>query len=230
MWQASTGSGTAKTMMTVHVQNLAGSTETHSVASTASVAELKNYVAERLSVTPSRLRLVLRSQAENGLHAQLDEETRTLSSYGVGNETTLHIFIESLGPHSAQFERASTPLGSGVGEFKNPKGICLLGDALFCADSGNHRIVVLNALDLSFRFAFGSEGRGDGQLSRPTGVCASGDLLFVADENNRRVVVFRASDGAFVRCSAALSGAVRGICASASGEWLCVRFPWHIHS
>ena len=90
------------------------------------------------------------------------------------------------------------------------------------SDYGNHRIVALRASDLEFLFSFGTYGSGDGQLSNPRFICTSGDLVICADKGNKRVQTFHATDGAHVRTSHTLPGSPNGICASRSGEWLCV--------
>ena len=90
------------------------------------------------------------------------------------------------------FERAiGSQLGDGDGQFNVPFGVAALpGGRLAVADTGNHRVVVLDAATGAFEHAIGSEGGGDGQFNHPVGVAAlPGGRLAVADWSNSRVVL-----------------------------------------
>ena len=69
---------------------------------------------------------------------------------------------------------------------------------LFVTDSKNHRIVALDASDMSFRFCWGHWGYGDGDFITPMGIACHGDLLLVADSGNQRLSLFTTS-GKFLR-------------------------------
>lgn len=74
--------------------------------------------------------------------------------------------------------------GCGEGHFEEPWGLALADTSalhdgvadttLFVADAKNHRIVALNAADLSWRYAFGRWGRDPGDMIQPHGsTCAA---------------------------------------------------------
>lgn len=97
--------------------------------------------------------------------------------------------------------------GAGPGEFRYPRGLCVLGAGpdgatrVFVCDSWNHRIQVFDD-EGRFQCAFGASGTGSGQFDVPSDVClvtprfggedadAAGPLLAVADRWNCRVQVF----------------------------------------
>ena len=201
--------------MQIHVQNFAGS-----VPVSASVAELKSCIQERLDVVARRLRLIRPS--ENGTSAVLDD-TEQLAACGVADGTTLHLFIEDRVPFELEFEHAAGCQGCNALQFNRPNGVCLSpsGDVLLVSDFTNHRVQALRADNLTHLHSFGSKGSGPGQLNYPWGVCASGDFVHIADFANKRAKTFRL-DGTLICCSAELPGTPTGICASASGHWLCV--------
>jgi hypothetical protein len=70
---------------------------------------------------------------------------------------------------------------------------------LFVSDKGNHRIVALDASDLSFRFMWGHYGPGDYEFIEPSGIAVHGNRLLVADGGNQRLCVYSLR-GEFVRC------------------------------
>ena len=80
----------------------------------------------------------------------------------------------------------------GVGNFSSPKDVFVANNGgLYIADTGNNRIVVLNA-DLSFNRVIDTFLYGEKQESfnQPSGVFVSDDgTLFVADTENHRLVV-----------------------------------------
>ncbi|MDD4291621.1 MAG: hypothetical protein PHX51_05245 [Clostridia bacterium] len=94
---------------------------------------------------------------------------------------------------------AVTTAESSVGALKNPEDMCINGDTLFIADTGNKRIAVF--IDYAFAFDFGAD-----VLNAPTGIAADGDYIYVADKGNAKVYVFQSlyaegvlSDYALVR-------------------------------
>ncbi len=82
---------------------------------------------------------------------------------------------------------------AGTTDFKEPQDLCVAPDGLvYVADTGNNRIVVLNAsMTKTLRVidTFERDGQEDG-FNAPYGVCVSENgELYVADSNNKRVVV-----------------------------------------
>ena len=82
---------------------------------------------------------------------------------------------------------ADTSAGSGV---RQREGLQPCAHTLFVSDSKNHRIVALDASDLSFRFSFGHWGYDDGELIEPLGIAVHADKLLVADGGNKRLCLF----------------------------------------
>ena len=99
--------------------------------------------------------------------------------------------VGTLGKRSLQF---SEP------RFIGPRfiGFNTINHKVYVADSGNHRIQILNS-DLTFHSAFGKEGCGKGQFDgvRGIGFDSTGNV-YVADYNNHRIQVFTAG-GRFLR-------------------------------
>jgi tripartite motif-containing protein 71 len=87
--------------------------------------------------------------------------------------------------------------GGGLGQFRQPGGICVAEGRVYVCDEGNHRVQVFDE-NGSFQRVWGTRGSGDGQFDKPRGVAARGGLLFVSDFYNVRVQVFEASSGAFL--------------------------------
>ena len=197
----------------MHVQNLAGDTTAYHLPEDATVADLKGLVRERTG-SPARLQRLILSGDTN---QELADSTCTLAACGVENGATLHLFVNDKLPFDFQFERAVGSYGSDVTQFDEPVGVCVLNDTVFVSDNNNHRVQALHAVTLEHLFSFGNAV----QLDHPRGICSSGDHVFVADPFNRRIQTFRAVDGEFV-CSMPLPGRPFGVCASSTGEWLCV--------
>lgn len=89
--------------------------------------------------------------------------------------------------------------GSDAGQLREPAALAFgAGDALYVADSGNHRIQVFH-VDGRRSGGWGKEGAGDGEFLFPEGIAVSADAeVYVADTGNHRIQVFSAS-GAFLR-------------------------------
>lgn len=89
-------------------------------------------------------------------------------------------------------------LGSGPGQFNQPKGLAVDGaGVVYVADSLNNRVQRFSA-DGTLLGQFGSAGTGNGQFQSPFDVAIgpTGDV-FVVDRNNHRVQRFT-PDGTFV--------------------------------
>ena len=122
--------------------------------------------------------------------------------------------------------------GHADGQLRYPNGLALSSDhgTLFVADSGNTRIVALDATDLAFKFTFLLEWPAPPsmrhrassprfpmpsqprQACRPAGLAVFGAELYVVDAFNRRLQVFSTADGAFRRflVPTFVEGATRG--------------------
>ena len=80
--------------------------------------------------------------------------------------------------------------GSGDGQFNIPCSISIIGEVMYIADYGNHRIQKLTTGG-KFLHKFGKEGSGQGQFRYPRGVIVdSKNRVIVSDMNNNRVQVF----------------------------------------
>lgn len=81
--------------------------------------------------------------------------------------------------------------GIGDGQFTLPRAVAVGPDGLwYVADSGNHRVQVLDARGQYVR-GWGSSGNGAGQFQEPWGIAVSQDgRVYVADTWNHRVQVF----------------------------------------
>lgn len=125
--------------------------------------------------------------------------TKTCDPFVSGDSTR---FITG-GKGTATTTAGSPPPDAG----KEPTLIAPLGIAvdlqgkIYVADSGNHRVVVLDNTGVVLPITIGgTRGSGDGQLDGPSGVALdpSGNL-YVVDTANDRVVLFDPSTGAVVR-------------------------------
>jgi len=78
--------------------------------------------------------------------------------------------------------------------FSGPRGIACSGEtsdssarrAIFIADTGNDRIVVINSSN-EWQTTFGSAGTGDGEFDNPQQLTFDGTYLYVVDTDNHRV-------------------------------------------
>jgi DNA-binding beta-propeller fold protein YncE len=82
-------------------------------------------------------------------------------------------------------------LGSGVGQFKDPRGIYFdaASGYIYVTDTGNHRIV-RTKIDGNGWTTLGSEGSGTGEFYYPRGIWYDpvDDLVYVPDTGNHRIV------------------------------------------
>ena len=113
--------------------------------------------------------------------------------FATGDGGYIKVFLNS----GSEIRKIGTK-GSGVGEFNSPRGIALVGDILYVADSGNHRVQKWTITG-EYLGKFGSRGSGDGQLSHPKGIAYDGkDHVMIADRGNNRIQVFTLG-GTFVK-------------------------------
>lgn len=95
-----------------------------------------------------------------------------------------------------------TGVSLGIGAFSNPQDICVApnGD-LYIADTGNNRIVILDAVTgevSGILDSFENNGVTD-HFNAPYGVCVSeNEQLYIADRENKRIVVLEL-DGSLAR-------------------------------
>lgn len=86
-------------------------------------------------------------------------------------------------------------------QLQHPQGVALLNEAVYIADTYNHRIRVYEPISREVGTAAGSErGWSDGvagtvKLDEPGGLSAAGGLLYIADTNNHLVRVYDPGNG-----------------------------------
>ena len=80
--------------------------------------------------------------------------------------------------------------GSGELQFQDPRGITIIGEIVYIAESGGHRIHTLTTGG-EFVGTFGEQGSGVGQFNSPCDIKISPEgKVYVADRNNSRIQVF----------------------------------------
>ena len=99
-----------------------------------------------------------------------------------------HIYVFDQGGH---LKNTIGSMGRSCdGKFIIPTDISIIGDVMYIADFGNHRIQKLTTGG-KFLHKFGEEGSGQGQLRYPNGVVVdSKNRVIVSDMDNNRVQVF----------------------------------------
>lgn len=106
-------------------------------------------------------------------------------------------------PRGAHIGGLRTDEGEGSGaqaQLAFPQGVTLSGGELFVCDCEDHRVVVYDALTMTYRRSFGGYGEEEGELSFPYGCVVIGEECIVADTANSRLSVFHKATGAFLRC------------------------------
>ncbi len=76
-------------------------------------------------------------------------------------------------------------------------GICFYNGKLFCTDTGNHRVVILDERGKQLK-AFGVRGTGEGEFNFPTHVFVDSEQIYITDALNSRIQIFD-HNGIFVR-------------------------------
>ena len=80
--------------------------------------------------------------------------------------------------------------GSGELQFEDPRGIAIIGEIAYIAESGGHRIHKLTTGG-EFLGTFGEKGTGMGRFNSPCDIKISPEgKVYVADRNNSRIQVF----------------------------------------
>ena len=98
-----------------------------------------------------------------------------------------HMYVFDLSGH---LKNTFGRYGSGNGQFNKPLGISIIGEVMYIADYGNHRIQKLTTGG-KFLHKFGKEGSGQGQFRFPRGVVVdSKNRVIVSDMYKNRVQVF----------------------------------------
>lgn len=237
-------------LITVHLQNLAGDVLDIDIDAGATVLELKRRayaLRADYAVQRQRLAVILAdavgastsavSSQSSDDHVMLSNE-RTLSSYALGGDTTIHLFVSNDfcgGDYVRTIGGDDADDASAL--IKSPYGLCVSadGDLLFVADFGAHRVRVLRCADgalvHTIGAAMGAYGGGDYELNHPYSCCTSadGELLYVADTYNHRVQVYHiGSNFTLVRSIGSLGsggGQMRDpsdVCCTHDGALLCV--------
>ena len=76
-------------------------------------------------------------------------------------------------------------------------GICYYGEKLFCTDTANHRVIILDDNGV-LKGSFGRRGTGMGEFNFPTHICADSGYIYVTDALNSRIQIFD-HNGVFIR-------------------------------
>lgn len=128
----------------------------------------------------------------------------TASADSLPYDTYNYDYWEDIVPTPAAYVPGGTVSGIslGIGTFVTPQDICVSPDGdLYIADSGNNRIVVLDAQTKSVSRiidSFDNGGQTD-TFSTPYGVCVSENMqIYIADKENLRIVVLE-MDGTLVK-------------------------------
>eukprot|EP00731_Ephydatia_muelleri_P034142 Em0048g18a len=110
--------------------------------------------------------------------------------YVVSEDDCIYVFDQT-----GQLKKTIGSSGSGDGQFTYPSGLCIKGDVLYVADSGNHRVQKLTSGG-KFLHKFGQQGSGQGQFNWPWSVIIdSNNKLIVSEYNNHRIQIFYEDGG-----------------------------------
>lgn len=119
-------------------------------------------------------------------------------------DTYNYDYWENIVPTPAAYVPAGSISGISleIGAFVNPQDACVAPDGdLYIADTGNNRIVVVDAETQRVTKvidSFDNKGTAD-KFNAPYGVCVSeNEQIYIADKENQRIVVLEL-DGSFVK-------------------------------
>lgn len=128
----------------------------------------------------------------------------TVSADSLPYDTYNYDYWENIVPTPAAYVPEGTISGVGldIGTMSAPQDICVAPDGdLYIADTGNNRIIVVDADSRSvvkIISSFDNNGKTD-TFNAPYGVCVSeNEQLYVADKENQRIVVLD-MDGTLVK-------------------------------
>uniref|UniRef100_A0A1X7VIF9 Uncharacterized protein n=2 Tax=Amphimedon queenslandica TaxID=400682 RepID=A0A1X7VIF9_AMPQE len=156
-----------------------------------------------VAITPDKFILVSDNQRiqkismDGDLIASVGEEEEEEESEEEDEEIEKEREVHDIGEKMVEEdegEKVPGPL-----QFKSPHGIAIspITGQVYIADSGNHRIQVLDP-DLTFSHSFGSEGSANGQFKYSHDIAIdSQGLVYVTDKDNHRIQKF-SPDGKFV--------------------------------
>jgi DNA-binding beta-propeller fold protein YncE len=95
------------------------------------------------------------------------------------------------------------------GYFLNsPFGVCVDGTHLYVADSGNHRIVVLQKSNGVAVSVVGVDGEEAHKLRNPVSVAVDAEQMYIADSVTHRVQVRRLTDGSLIGMLGGVGGSI----------------------
>ena len=169
--------------MNVHVQNFGGRIETFNVKQDATVGELRRLANQLVEAPLERVKLTVES---NSGYDTLDDDTRTLVSYGVIDNSTVYVVARAVDP--------GTLIRSYQLRFPAVR-ICGADDELFFTSSDTTEIDVLRISDKEQRTI------GNRWLeSTENDIKVMNDEIFVLDYDKKSwrfktIHVFRKSDG-----------------------------------
>ena len=94
----------------------------------------------------------------------------------------------------------SSALFAGEWDFKNPAAVSFseFENRVYVLDSGNHRVVILNAETGDPLFSFSGKGHTPGLLYQPKGLVIADDELFISNSSKNHIQVF-SLDGEYLR-------------------------------
>lgn len=191
-------------MIRLHIQNMAGDSMEIEIDPCAYIIDLKRRIqsiTHSYSVKRQRL-MIMHDDSTDGSHTVLDNNNHTLASYGIVNDTIIHIFVmpRELNDDTYTYDRTIGNIGNHTSNFVEAERICIsITNELYVTDSENSRVQVYQASNGMHLRTIGHQGNGVGEFTIPNGICIYDDELFVSDFYNNNVQVFRASDGTYLR-------------------------------
>ncbi len=146
-------------------------------------------------------------QSTSNMNVTFHQSWSTAWPFDIAINSTGYVYVTDISPNNRVnlFTSNGTSvtnwggIGTGDGQFDNPRGIAINSTGyVYVSDSNNDRVQVFTNNGTFIR-KWGSTGSGDGQLDSPRGIAinATGDV-YVAEGNNHRVQVFT-SNGTFIR-------------------------------
>ena len=102
-----------------------------------------------------------------------------------------HSYIHIIDPKTKVTIAKIGEYGTGARQFVVPEAIAVHGDRIYVADSYNHRVQILCALqDYAFLAQYGTHGSEIGQMKVPSGICLDPcGTMYISDCYNHRITV-----------------------------------------